>query len=75
MVLDRGRGDQMDVRRHVDDLVRTLKDQNADVALMRQCLEHLSTILETLGERPAAMSIRKELEDRDECTDQVDDAG
>lgn len=61
MLLDQENVDQGDVRRQIADLARTLASQNADLALAERCLEHLSIILETLGERPAAMWARKEL--------------
>jgi len=71
---DRGSADKANVRRHVCNLVRTLTDKNADRVLVQQCLEHLAMIFETLGERSAAMLVRKELEGRDKSAGQVDDA-
>ncbi len=65
MTSDRESADKTNVRRHVCDIVRTLTDKNADRVLVEQCLEHLAMILETLGERSAAMLVRKELEGRD----------
>lgn len=73
MTSDRGSADKTNVRRHVCDLVRTLTDKNADRVLVEQCLEHLAMILETLGERSAAMSVRKELDGKDKSAGQIDD--
>lgn len=65
MIDERGNGNSADIRRHIDDLIRIMSDQNADQVLVGQCLEHLHAVLETLGEQPTARWLRKRLRERD----------
>ena len=52
---------QTDVERHIDDLVRVLKDRNADPCAAARCLRHLAVMLETLGDVRGSLLVHRHL--------------
>ncbi len=62
MTDDQHHGELASTRQHIEDLIKTLADRNADRTLIWQCLEHLHATLDVLGERPAANLLLERME-------------